>query len=313
MVQIVETEKINYNFENDFIYNHFDILYRDHTACIMIKTENTTYYIPFYMDGSTAYLGVWCYKIPEAVFSQLIGYVFKRHCKIKKVYIQNSPSLITKRIALKSDLKQRTHWKVIIPSFPENLDERLSSKKRYNIKREKRIAQQELGDYTILEYTDKTVPANIVEAYFRYKQQTYGIDYHMLPEAYLEQYHVSNIYTLSFSGEIGSIVFSCEQGEHVYLENLTYNPEYKKYSLGAILYDEYLKILCQKRKASLYLGWGNQVYKTLYGAVEDTVYTGTIYRNRFTFLKNGGARRFLHKCKSKLKQIISFNKPAAMI
>ena len=201
----------------------------------------------------------------------------------------------------------------MLPGTAEELDSRLSAKKRYNIKREKRLAREQIADYEIVSFPAAEVPLGIIKQYFVFKQSGYGIDYHMTPAEYLTKYHVSHVYTLRFiqTREIGAIVCSCEQGDNVYLENLTYNPELKKYSLGSILYDEYLKLLIQKKKRSLYLGYGQQVYKSLYGAEEHTTYTGKMYRSNIVYLQQewlpNQKKRLIRKTKKILKKLDVFN------
>lgn len=306
MAIITETDHFVQDSANNFIYNRFDIIYPGNYKCLCIQVDDTTNHIGLHMDGDTAYLGVWCIEIPETAFTDLTHFVFRRYSHIKKLSIQNCAAAISKKLTKKSALQHRTHWTILLPTEPSELDNRLSSKKRYNIKREKRIVLQDLGDYTIQEFSADAVSESVIETYFRFKELTHGIDYHMSPREYLDRFHVSNIYTLCINHSIESILFSCEQGAQVYLENLTYNPEYQKYSLGSILYDEYLKRLSQKGKERLYLGWGNQVYKTLYGAVAQPVSTGIIYRSTFQYLKSGGFRQIIKKCKQGLRKLDLF-------
>lgn len=82
-------------------------------------------------------------------------------------------------------------------------------------------------------------------------------------------------------GEIGAILFSCEQCSCVYVENLTYNEQYSKYSCGKALYDIFLARMIEKGKKEIFLGSGNLEYKKKYGSVEETVYHCIVFRNEF--------------------------------
>lgn len=72
---------------------------------------------------------------------------------------------------------------------------------------------------------------------------------------------------------------SCEQCSCVYVENLTYNEQYSKYSCGKALYDIFLARMIEKGKKEIFLGGGNLEYKKKYGSVEETVYHCVVFRN----------------------------------
>jgi hypothetical protein len=160
----------------------------------------------------------------------------------------------------------------------QELSSRLSAKGRYNISREKKIIQKELGDFVIGEYCREEISDELIGTYFAMKEQTHGTDYHMSPKQYVQRYDVTNAYTLEIGGRVLAVLFSCEQCPNVYLENLSYLSEYAKYSPGKILYDEFLSRLIDRKKESLFLAGGDLNYKKRYGSVEMTVYDGVISR-----------------------------------
>jgi len=279
---IEETQNAVLAGESDCIYNRFRDFNQGKCSFLRFigKTGNACT-IPLLIIGKEARLGLWLSPVQEEAAIEAVEYVFRTYRKIKVVRFQHylKPLRVPGRAR---DVQRQNHWSIMFPKTAEELIGRLGAKKRYNIKREKRIANDQLGSYEIHEHCAETVPQEIVECYFAFKQKTHGIDYRMSPGEYLQRYHVSHLYVLRFpsSREIGAIICSCEQGCNVYLENLAYDPALEKYSLGAILYDEYLRILVRKGKRSLYLGHGHQVYKTHYGAKEDTTWSGSIFRTR---------------------------------
>ena len=269
--------------EVDFIYNRFDYIYPSNFTLFKVQVNDTVYEIPVHYDTEAAQIGLWLSPAPPESVDEVVKTIFAGNSNIKTITYQN---YLHNAGCQRGASIERNHWSIQFPKTPDELDARLSSKKRYNIKREKRLAKDQIGDYTIIEYSADTVPGDVIEQYFDFKHNGYGIDYHMSAAEYLDQFHVSNVYVLCFSEakRIGAIICSCEQGQNVYLENLTYDPYYKKYSLGSILYDEYLKILIKKQKRSLYLGYGQQIYKSMYGAHEAITFSGTIYRTKMLFL-----------------------------
>ena len=298
--------------DTDFIYNRFDLIFPSESVLLAVRLDDKTYQIPVHFENNAAKFGLWLSPAPAEVICEAAKHVFQKHPPLKTIsfehYLQDISTVWKEQVAI-----SRNHWNIMLPGTAEELDSRLSAKKRYNIKREKRLAREQIGEYEIASFPAAEVPSEIIEQYFAFKQSGYGIDYNMTPAEYLTQYHVSHVYVLQFvlTGEIGAIVCSCEQGENVYLENLTYNPELKKYSLGAILYDEYLKLLIQKGKRSLYLGYGKQVYKSLYGAEEHITYSGKLYRSSFVYLKQewlpNQKKRLIRKTKKLIKKLDVFN------
>lgn len=283
--------------ENDFIYNHFHLTHPSQKHVhVLVNSEQKSFIVPLRFDGETAHLGIWLYEMSEEALVQLCRFVFKSYAEINRISFQNSPISLSEQQNCIST--ERNHWKILLPDNPDELHQRLSSKKRYNVKRQKRIAQEQLGDYEILEYQADQVPDSVINTYFHFKFGQFGTDYQATPAEYIKQYHVSHVYVLRINESIGAIVMSCEQGAYVYLENLAYNPEYSKYSLGAILYDIYLERLVQKRKKGIYLGYGHHQYKSMYGAVEQNVYTGTVLRSRHAFIRSVLVPRYGRKLRS---------------
>lgn len=253
-------------------------------------------------------MGLWLSELPKDLLLQLCRFLFQKYAKIKNICYQNYPQCLPRRNNCVNI--ERNHWKILLPDNPEELHQRLSSKKRYNIKREKRLASEQLGGYSVLEYTPDSVPDSVINAYFDFKKNQFGTDYQTTPNGYLKQYHVSHIYVLQLTNAIGAIVMSCEQGSNVYLENLAYNPEFGKYSLGSILYDVFLERLVLKGKNAIYLGYGHHQYKALYGAIEETVYSGTVYRSRWIFIREILIPEYYKKLRSligkNLRRIIKY-------
>ena len=186
-------------------------------------------------------------------------------------------------------------FRIKLPDNIEQLDLRLSSKGRYNIRREKRLVNDSFGDYQFVECMPNTTLAGILmESYLEFKMKTYGKDYGLNLEEYCKKYHVSKIYGLLLGEEkiVGAVLLSCEQCPCVYLENLSYNPDLSKYSLGKIIYDEYLKSLVEKEYKELFLNDGDYSYKKRYGSIQEHAWTCDFTRINpfFAILKN-----FKHK------------------
>ena len=83
----------------------------------------------------------------------------------------------------------------------------------------------------------------------------------MLPEEYVRTYFVSDAYSINLDGKIIAVLLSCEQCDCVFLENLSYDTEYCKYSVGFQIYVFFLQQMIKKGKKQVYTGEGTMIIK----------------------------------------------------
>lgn len=259
----------------DFIYNRYDIFLPDDAVAYECVWDNKTICVPVSFNGANVELGLWLANIETNVIDEVAKKIFQDSGRVRTISYQNS-------LVDYGESKEGNHFKIELPENIEELKARLSSKGRYNIQREKRIIAETFQGYTVDEYTPDNVPKNVFDEYFRMKAITHGTDYRMSANEYINKYHVSNIYVLNTPERILAVILSCEQCSVVYIENLTYEVEYSRYSPGQVLYDIYLERLIEKGKRYLYLAGGNLEYKRRYGSEENIVYSGIIYRDAKT-------------------------------
>lgn len=286
----------------DFIYNRFDLFAEDWYV-ICFSCAGRQYALTAARQGKRLQLGVWLVRLPDGALCEVIRLLFLHLPDLEEVLYENSLTPAGR----KPDL--RNHFRIELPGTEEGLHSRLSAKHRYNLRRERKIIENELGPVEFAEFTGK-IPGEIVEEYFRFKRMTHGVDYHMTSETYLKTFHVTHAYLLSAGKKCLGIVFSCEQCPIVYIENLTYNPEFARFSPGQVLYDHYLVRLIEKGNREIYLYGGNLSYKKRYGSTEETVYRGRIYRSAFVFFslqfKRGFNRICLKPAQAVCKRVFSF-------
>lgn len=269
----------------DFIYNRID-LFSSNYEILEIK-NNITYYVEVDYKKTEAILGVWLVDIPVEVIEKIAEFIFNTHKNIRTIRYEYGYCKI-------GVATQKNHFRIELPDTEQELKSRLSSKGRYNIKREKRILEDTFGGYEIKEYSNSNVPEDVINSYFSMKKATHDTDYHMTCAEYLQNYHVTDIYVLYLKGSAAAILLSCEQCSVVYIENLTYDLNYSKYSLGQILYDIYLSRLIEKHKRQIFLAGGNLEYKKRYGSVEEETYNCIIFRSKI--------EEFLYKTKVALRK-----------
>ena len=290
---------INGNAKNldDFIYNRFDLMEKGKAYFVDYKEGNENARLSFCVENNEIEIGVWLLDVKPDLFNDICDFLFRHFKSVRHIRFDYYLYKPLKRC----EATKGNHWKLSLPRTADELLQRTTRKARYNLKREKRLIAENLGEYKVVEFTinDGLSPEaeRVIEKYFEFKKISHGADYGLTPEQYVGKFFVTNIYVLYIKGEIGSVLFSCEQGDTVYLENLSYNPEHKKYSLGTVLYEEYLLNLIKKGKKVLYLGGGQQEYKSHFGSVEDVTYTGIIYRSSLEFFGKVKVNAFKNKIK----------------
>ena len=260
----------------DFINNRYDLLREDYYIfSFHVKGEMCA--LTGYLEREILYLGIWLVPIEEDILKNIIIEIFSRFWWVRQIKYQHSYYPIG-HVFFKGN-----HFKILLPETVGELQSRLSSKHRYNLRRELHIIENEVGPVEYLEY-ETDIPDEVVYFYFRHKSETYKFDCSMTPEQFLRSSGISNVYVIKAGGVILSILLSCEKSAIIYLENLTYDSSFSRYSVGQVLYNHYLERLVEKGKSILFLSGGNYAYKRRYGSIEDVTYDGIVFRNNLWFL-----------------------------
>lgn len=261
----------------NFVHNRFDLFDLENSTIYSCSKGELSGHVVVHRMGDTAELSLWLNPISEELVNELIKFLFKNDRELNLIKYKNYYFSVGKA-------EERNHFRIKLPSTVEELDSRLSSKGRYNIRREKRILEKTFGSYSVSIYSIDEAPDEVLSEYYELKKITHHINYKISPREFMKQQKVSHIYVLRLgeSNKVAAMVLSCEQCPIVYIENLTYDTSYSKYSLGQILYDIYLKKLIEKGKQEIFLLGGDYEYKRRYSSEEETTYYGYIYRSKLT-------------------------------
>lgn len=280
----------------NFIANRFDLAwgkFQRNVEILQVNIQKREYVVEVYYHGKEATLGLWLSDIPDIAVKAISSYIFKNHMEIKKIYFSHS-------LRPHGIVEGHNHFRVDLPDDIKDFDALSTSKERYNVRRRIRKFHDEQGEIVFNEYDVlKEFPYDAVRRYFSYKEEEYKIQ-EEIPKtddelrAYIKEHDITHVYTMSKEdGTVIAIIFSCEQCPCVYIENITFDIEYKKYFPGILLYDHYLRCLVSKHKCSLFLGGGKWEFKRRYKSHEDHVYECRIYR--------GALNQWIHKLGEKLK------------
>ena len=222
-------------------------------------------------------LGLWLTAIPKDLLQSMIKEIFIRVDKVKLVEYRFSLNSIGDYLSIKEN-----HFKILLPERVEELQLRLSSKHRYNIKREKKNIEEEIGPIAFLEYNGGgNIPNEIIDLYYKYKFDTYHYVTELKPKEFIHKSGITDVYVMTAGGQFLSLILSGEACSVTLLVNLTYNPSFFKYSPGQVLYYHYLERLIEKGRKTLFLGGGPKEYKRRYGSIEDVTYKGLVFKNKF--------------------------------
>lgn len=275
-IVVLQIKSNNGEVVPDFIYNRAD-LYSDNYICLLVQGQRRDYqiYVTFYNDH--AELCAWLMEVCGTDIDEISKFLFGRYPEIEYISFYN---LISDRTYV-----AKNHYHIMLPSSYEELEKRLTSKSRYNMSRMLKKAESEYGSVNFIEYENNQIVDSLILNYFRLKEMTSKIQYKLTCNEYVKKYHISHAYVLYFGEKIAAILLTCEQCPIVYLENLTYDIEFSKYSPGMIAYDMLLARLISKRKKSIYLSGGDYSYKKKYGSIETFVTEGKVYRSFVLKLK----------------------------
>ena len=260
--------------DSSYIYNRFDWMY-GRGRVITIKEWSRTLNISVDVEGRNAAVGLWLVKISAPALEALCAYIFASYPAVKRIRYRYIMHPVGRSV-------ETNHFHIVVPKTSDELYAGLTQHARYDVRHKKRMAESELGGFKVTKMTVEETPLSLVQTYYEYKKMTYNVPYLMPPERYLASYHVSHTYQLDTASRgMEALLFSCEQGDDVYLENLTYDIEFKKYSIGQTLYDYFLNHLIDIKKHRLFLGGGHYEYKNRFSSIETIAYNGEVWRSTF--------------------------------
>lgn len=269
MIQIIDNKYIT-EINPDFIYNRFDLFCENY---IVIKAEQgkEKHIIEARIFDNYAELGIWKMTISSTLIKELSAFLFQKFPNIE----------YTKFFFCKTDgaYKLVKHFSIDLPDSKEIFLQRKSSKSRHRLDNQRRQAERDCGNITYHEYKCSDCPKNIIQLYNIWKEKSHHIGIIENAESFFFRFHISNISTLSFGDNIVAILFSCEQCSVAYLDNLSFDIQFAKYSPGQQIYEFFLTRLIEKKIKKVFLGGGDYEYKRKYHSIEEKLYDGIICRN----------------------------------
>lgn len=253
-------------------------LFEDDVECHALEIQNGDQreYIEYRVKGSVSELGAWMLPISREGIEAAISYIFDNHPGVKK--IQWIRGLHKIGVA-----KQNNHFRIYLPETTEEFAQRRSAKHRRNMRRYRRLLEEEVGEVSFEEYQAADVPQDLLDAFYREKFEKYGRVYEFDAKEYLKAYHVTNFYAMRVKGNVAATAMTCEQCEVPFADNIGYESAYAKYECGTMIYEYLLNRMIEKGKKEIHLGGGAYTYKKHYGSVEEVCYDCAVYRSKLVY------------------------------
>ncbi len=275
MIQVLDNNYIP-EIKPDFIYNRFDLFCNNF---IVLKAEHgqEKHIIEARIFDNYAELGIWKMHISNEMLKEISKFLFGKYQNIEYTKFFFCDTI--------GNYKEVKHFSIEFPDTTESFLQRRSSKSRHRLNKQRHQAEREIGAITFQEYKRDNCPDEIIKQYNIWKEKSHHIGKIEESEAYLQKYHISDIYVLYFGDNIAAMMFSCEQCSTAYLDNFSFDIQYSRYSPGQQIYEYVMTRLIDKHFKRVFLAGGDYDYKRYYGSIEEKLYDGVIFRNLFSRLK----------------------------
>jgi hypothetical protein len=269
----ISDEKINVLRKNilpNVILNRFDIKYGNDFDLYRVETQNESHHIAVHQSRRTLELSLYMHDMAVDTLIYFIRFLFDNYGQAQEVRIRGLKTPIP-------GVKQKLHLHINLPESTEKFDLSLSHSIRYNLKRYTKKIRRQFGEVEIKHFSGTNIPKDVVTEYFRLKKISHGAEY---SKNYIDDYFVTDCYVMRVANAIASIVFIVDTPPNVYLENLTYNPDFAKYSVGTILCHHVIHDLVNQRREQFYL-LDDHEYKRHFNSIGTQTYSCTILRRYF--------------------------------
>jgi len=263
-----------FNFDSEYLINSpppSSWLFKNKQSFfIKVITKNdNVFFIQAYKKIFRLYLYVFL-KQYSFNFNDVIYFCFKNFF-IRKIIISNSLS------ELKS-LKPATFFLIDLPQdffdYESAISKRLVENFRYY---EKKLFKS--YKVTFVKYCLADIPELAVLSFFYHKKVTHGFVYKGTAKDFISEFRITNCYAfIKDENEYLSVVFTSEYKDKVFLENFSYNPDYKNLSIGNTILFYVIRNLIDLKMKVFALGCGdtNNSYKIKFSNRQVITYSGEI-------------------------------------
>lgn len=273
-----------------FTFNQTGMMYDDSNYILFWEDKGVCGKLGFHVENKIIFLQTCLVDFyDKIIFKKIIKYILKT---LKPKAIKCHYSLYNFFNNLYSD----HNYSIELPSSFDELLLREDRKKRYNLKRERRILFDmgiSFRELSASEFEDA------VKIFFAQKRITHNRDWNLEPSEFLKWLNITNIYVLEKDNDFIAFALSDEHFKKVIFEQTAYDTRWKKYSPGSVIYLCFLGKMIEKGYSEVFLGGGQHEYKKMLGSKEDFTFNGEISRH-YIFK---GFYNFIRGIVSKVKHI----------
>lgn len=230
-----------------FTFNQTGMLYQNSNYILNWREGDLSGNVGFHIENKKIYLQSCLVDFKnKTCFMRIIKYLLK-------TYHPKSIECHYCYYNFFNNLHQDHNFSVELPVSFDELLLREDRKKRYNLRRERRIIS-DLG--VVFCEVDSSEFENAVNIFFEYKKITHNRDWNLMPDDFLKWLNITNIYALKKDGDYIAFALSDEHFNKVIFQQTSYNPEWKKYSPGSVIYLYFLEEMIKKGFSEIFLGGG---------------------------------------------------------
>lgn len=286
-VKVSTEDFVQDNIHANISNNRFD-LYEKDFEYVTLEYADTKYAIEYIITNGNCIPGIFLSDIPYLVMKSFVRYVFLHGAK--KVTYENVPwgegvcRIVTQRM-------------LDLPDTYDNLLKRITSKHRYNVRRQRRILDESGVEYGECNSTEEI--DNTCNDFIKTKNQYIKKNIALTGEQYRLRWDIDYANFYKLDDEFVGGVLAASKGKIVNLVNLVYDDRLAKYSLGNDAYVRFLEEMINRNKTAIYLGGDKQDYKKHFDSYTISLWQGVIYKSRLKSL----FFTFVHRVKDLLKAI----------
>ena len=273
-----------------FTFNQTGMLYDVSNYILLWEDKGVYGKFGFHVENKIIFLQTCLVNFyDKIIFKKIIKYILKT---LRPKAIECHYSLFN----FYNNLHPDHNYSIVLPSSFDELLLREDRKKRYNLKRERRIIFDMGISFRELATSEFE---NAVKIFFAQKRITHNRDWNLSPDEFLKWLNITNIYVLEKDNDFIAFALSDEHFKKVIFEQTSYDIKWKKYSPGSVIYLCFLEKMIEKGYSEVFLGGGQHEYKKMLGSREDFTFNGEISRH-YIFK---GFYNFIRGIASKVKHI----------
>ncbi len=245
-------------------YTRLDLIYKNVYVLKTTSTKDVIQYIPIAFENDHCSISSYMVDISKDLYNAIFAFVYT-HWGVDKFHMQHCS------VPFKG-LKQTRHYLLQLPNTYQEYLGQFTSKSRNNLRREK-LSLEQMFNCKYVHLSSHDLNSDFFECFIQQAAQT---KQEMHITAQQLQKMTTDALVLMANGKPISIVLynKIEGSTDVACISMSYDPAYKAYGPGKILYYHFIKNMTEQNMKRIYMGGGDYGYKKNSHAEETITYNG---------------------------------------